>query len=95
MRKPYCKPHNAGLASETPAVCRRLGRLLTTLDTEINAWIVEGTITDDLREFRYRTMQRLEAEGWSMSYDGGERLKVRPPGHKKPFERRCKEESRS
>jgi hypothetical protein len=84
----YCKPHNAGLASETGAVCRRLGRLLTGLDTEINAWVVEGEILQDIRDFRYRTMQRLENEGWSMSYDGGDRLKVRPPGHRKPFPNR-------
>jgi hypothetical protein len=30
-------------------------------------------------------MCKLEAEGWSMSYDGGNRLKVRQPGHKRPF----------
>lgn len=87
--KPYCRPWNAGLASETPAVCRRLGRLLGALHNELNANIVEGTINDDLREFSYSLQQKLEAEGWTFSYDGGNRLKVRQPGHKKPFNRRA------
>jgi hypothetical protein len=82
---PYCKPHNAGLDSETPAVCRRLGRLLTAIDTEITAHVVQGDICKDLSDFRYQVMCKLEAEGWSMSYDGGNRLKVRQPGHKRPF----------
>ena len=81
----YCKPWNAGLASETPAVCRRLGRLLTALDTEINSNICEGKIVNDLWNFRCDLVAKLEAEGWTMSYNGGNRLKVRAPGHKKPF----------
>lgn len=91
--KTYCVPWNTGLASETGAVCRRLSRLLTGLDVEINSMIVQGTICDDIRAFRMQVMERLEAEGWSMSYDGGDKLKVRPPGHKKPFERRFKAEA--
>lgn len=87
-QKPYCKPLNAGLNSETSAVCRRLGRFLTSLDVEINSWIVEGRITDDIREFKFQLMQRLEAEGWTMSYDGSDRMKVRQPGHKRPFHNR-------
>lgn len=82
---PYCKPWNAGLHSETGAVCRRLGRLLTTLDTEITSNVVEGQIYKDIHEFRYQLMCKLERDGWSMSYDGGNRMKVKPPGHKKPF----------
>lgn len=88
----YCKPWNAGLASETGAVCRRIGRLMTALDTEINSNIAQGDIVKHIRDFRYEMMQRLEAEGWTMSYDGGNRLKVRAPGHRKPFPRRCKSE---
>jgi hypothetical protein len=88
----YCKPWNAGLASETGSVCRRIGRLMTALDTEIDSNIVQGDIVNDIREFRYQLMCKLEAEGWSMSYDGGNRLKVRAPGHKKPFNRRTKTE---
>lgn len=83
--KRYCRPWNAGLASETPAVCRRLGRLFTMLDTEITADLVEGQITKDIRAFRGQLQDKLEAEGWTMSYDGGNRMKVRPPGHKRPF----------
>lgn len=83
----YCKPWNAGLASETGAVCRRLGRLLTALDCEITTNVVEGKIVDEIRDFRYQLITRLEAEGWSVSYDGGDRVKVRAPGHKRPFRR--------
>lgn len=84
----FCKPWNAGLASETPAVERRLGRLLTAMDTEINANIVEGAIVQWLHEKRFELVGLLEKEGWTMSYDGGDRLKVRAPGHKRPFARR-------
>jgi len=81
----YCKPWNAGLASETPAVCRRIGRLLTALDTELNVNICEGKVVEDIRAFRFALVSQLEAEGWSVSYDGGDRVKVRAPGHKRPF----------
>ena len=93
MDKPYCKPLNAGLASETSAVCRRIGRLFATLDTELNAFIVSGQILDDVRAFRLQMITRLEAEGWTVSYDGGNRMKVRPPGHPRPFNRQIKDRS--
>ena len=81
----YCEPLNAGLASETGSVCRRIGRLLTALDTEVSAYVVKGQIDEDIRAFRYALIQKLEADGWSVSYDGGDRVKVRAPGHKQPF----------
>lgn len=95
MPKPtgYCIPWNAGLASETGAVARRIGRLMTALDTEINSNIAQGDIVNHIRDFRLDMMTRLEAEGWSMSYDGGNRLKVRAPGYRKPFPRRTVRES--
>jgi hypothetical protein len=83
----YCEPWQTGLSSTTDAVRRRLGRLLTALDTEITAHVVQGEITDDLRRFRSSLLERLEADGWSASYDGGNRMKVRAPGHKRPFNR--------
>ena len=83
--RPYCKPWNAGLASETPAVCRRLGRLFDALDTEINTNIADGQIVEDVRQFRSQLQKQLLAEGWSMSYLGGNKMRVRPPGHKKPY----------
>lgn len=89
--KPYCRPWNAGLDSETPAVCRRLGHLIAALHDEINNNIVQGEICDELRSFSYSLQTKLENEGWSFSYDGGNRLKVRNPGHKNPFNRRTKE----
>ncbi len=83
--KPYCKPLNAGLASETGSVCRRLARLIEGLDEHITSCVVEGNILDDIRAFRLQIRAALEAEGWSMSYNGTDRLRVRPPGHAKPF----------
>ena len=83
--KPYCKPWNAGLASEDGAVARRIGRLLTALDTEINTHVVQGAIDDDIRAFRLDLCAKLEKDGWTFSYDGGDRVKVRYPGHRRPF----------
>lgn len=81
----YCAPLNAGLQSDTKAVCRRLGRLLDALAVEINDNIVTGAINADLRDARAEIMRKLRTEGWTMGYAGGDRLKVRPPGHKQPF----------
>lgn len=83
--EPYCKPWNAGLASETSAVCKRIARLMEALDSELTSNVVKGEIVEDIRQFRFALMNKLEAEGWSLSYDGGNRMKVRPPGHKRPF----------
>ena len=79
-KKPYCKPWNAGLASETGAVARRLGRLIDALSDEINSNICDGEIVEDCRRFRARLIERLEAEGWFGTYDGGNRFRVYPPG---------------
>jgi hypothetical protein len=87
MQIPYCKPLNAGLASETSAVCRRIGHLMQALDREINAYVVEGAILDDIRAFRLQLCDRLEAEGWSYTYQGTDRMSIRQPGHPKPFDR--------
>lgn len=92
MSKPYCKPWNAGLASETGAVCKRIGRLFDALDSELTSNVVDGPIVDDIRAFRFSLMERLEADGYSLSYDGGNKMKVRPPGHKRPFNRQVRGE---
>jgi hypothetical protein len=101
---PYCKPSEAGLASEESAVARRIGRLFDALDTEVNPLIVNGPkhhagqqmpigqesngILDDLAAFRVVLIERLESEGWSLSYNGGNKMRVRGPNHKRPFPRR-------
>lgn len=87
----YCRPHNAGKDSETASVRRRLGRLLQSLEAEINPHICEGGINTDLIAFRHTIQSRLEKEGWTFSYDGGNRLKVRPPGHIRPFKKQTGE----
>ena len=76
----YCKPWNAGLASETGAVARRLGRLFDALSDEITSNVVQGEIVEDIRRFRFALLERLESEGWFGTYDGGNRFKVYPPG---------------
>lgn len=65
----YCKPHNAGLYSETKAVQSRLGKLIDMLDS-IDAWTVEGAIIEDCRELRRRLVTGLEGQGWKCSYNG-------------------------
>ena len=92
--KAYCVPWNAGLASETHAVCRRIGRLMMALDTEINSNIAQGEIVQHIRDFRLEMLERLEREGWTLSYDGGNRMKVRQPGHKRPFLNRTLEQDK-
>lgn len=92
MTKRYCVPWNTGLSSTDRAVCARLSRLMTALDTEITSHVVQGEIEKDIRDFRYQLMCKLERDGWSMSYDGGNRLKVRTPDSKRPFERRTMRE---
>lgn len=87
----YCKPWNAGLASEPQAVARRLGRLITALDEEITGNVVQGSIVEQIRGFRFVLIERLEAEGWTMSYDGGSRMKVRSPGSKRAFRKQVVE----
>jgi len=88
----YCKPWNTGLSSTDRAVCARLSRLLTALDVEINSHVVQGDICEDIREFRYQLLCKLERDGWSASYDGGNRMKVRAPDSRKPFPRRTMRE---
>ena len=44
----YCKPHNAGLASETPAVARKLAAMFAAMDI-IDHHLVEGEIVEDGR----------------------------------------------
>lgn len=66
----YCKPLNAGLASETRAVTRTLGKMIDALDT-INRNIVDGQIVDDLRAVREQIVDGLEDEGWTVSFCNG------------------------
>ena len=82
MEKPYCTPWNAGLASETPAVARRLARLVGALDQEITSNVVSGQIVEDVRALAVTIREKLDAEGWFFTYDGGDHLKCYPPDSK-------------
>lgn len=90
--KGYCVPWNTGLSSTDRAVAARLSRLLTALDTEITSHVVQGEISNEIRDFRYQLLCKLERDGWSASYDGGNRMKVRTPSSRNPFPRRTMQE---
>lgn len=66
----YCKPWNAGLASTTPAVGKRLGRLLDALYDEINPNVVNGPIAQELADFRFSLIEKLKADGWDIKIPG-------------------------
>lgn len=80
----YCDPLDKSPAG-IREVCRRLAALNRCLDININGAVVRGNITVDLQHFSRALRTKLESEGWSFSYDGSPRLKVRPPGHAQPF----------
>ena len=75
MKHTYCKPYNAGLASETPAVEKRLARLLDALSDEINSNICErhngaSNIVDDVYNFKLLLLEKLRADGWEARVPG-------------------------
>lgn len=83
----YCKPSNAGLCSETPAVARRIGRLFDALDNEVSKLVVgsHDGIVADIETFRSTMRERLEAEGWIVGYTNGtleatDKCRVYAPG---------------
>ena len=83
-QEPYCKPWNAGLASETPAVARKLGKMFDAMEV-IDRKLVDGDIVEDLRNAALAVREHLEAEGWTVStmngnLEGGNRWRVYPPG---------------
>jgi hypothetical protein len=65
MKHTYCNPYNAGLASETGAVARTLGKLLDELG-HINSYIVEGAIRDEVYNFRALLIDKLRKDGWEV-----------------------------
>ena len=76
MKLTYCIPSEAGLASEGPAVGRRIARLLKATCDEVNAFVVDGrgpgTIEHDVYKFRTQMIEKLVSEGW--------RIKARESG---------------
>ena len=78
----YCKPSEAGLASEGRAVARRLSRLLASLGNEINNFVVDGgqgTISEEVWEFKCHLIKRLKADGWRVEANEREGYSVRLP----------------
>jgi len=75
----YCKPSEAGLASEGRAVARRLSRLLTSLGNEINNFVVSGDIEREVWEFKCQLITRLKADGWRVEANEREGYTVRLP----------------
>jgi hypothetical protein len=62
----YCKPWNAGLASEPRAVGRTLGRLLDAIG-EVNENLVEGQVIEDCRALKLCLLENLRADGWRIT----------------------------
>jgi hypothetical protein len=78
----YCRPSEAGKASEGGNVARRLAKLLDSLSDQINGWVVEGnsnTILEDLWKFRTELIAKLEADGWRLESKENGGWKVRTP----------------
>lgn len=78
----YVKPNNAGLASESRAVGRRIAKLLDAC-SDINRWVVEGAIENDCWNFRCQLKEKLEKSGWRVSLNARERFVVLPPKEKR------------
>jgi hypothetical protein len=77
--KPYCNPNEAGLASTSRAVGRRLGRILDALDTEISWAVCSGDILEDVRDLAFKMREKLKAEGWRITVNRHDRWQVLPP----------------
>jgi hypothetical protein len=79
----YVKPCNAGLASESRAVGRRIAKMLDGLGS-LNRFICEGEIESDCWEFRTALIEKLRASGWRVSMrEGSENFQVLPPKDKR------------
>lgn len=83
-KKSYCRPFNAGLNSETPAVARTIAKALTAM-LLVDNMLVEGQIVEDMRATYHKIVDGLEAEGWTVScmngnLEGTDRYNVYPPG---------------
>lgn len=93
MSKPYCVPLGAGLCSYPSSVGHRLGRLMTSLEQEINNAIVappevngalpsgtEDNILTDVAKLKRTMLERLRADGWRVDYlENHHRWRVLPP----------------
>ena len=72
VKHTYCKPWNAGLASATKAVEKRLGKLLDALSDEINSNICDNgdynyeSIVEDVFNFKLQLIEKLREDGWEV-----------------------------
>lgn len=74
----YFEPWNAGLASATPAACKRLSKLLNALSDQINENIAQGEIVEVIRDTRIEMIRRLKEDGWAVTIDLRDNWHVRP-----------------
>lgn len=79
MEKPYFKPNNAGLESETRSAGRRVGKLLDALGNLVNGYIADGQMIDDIRTLRISIMDNMRANGWRVTVLESDRHSVLPP----------------
>ena len=75
----YCIPLEAGLASEGPAVGRRIARLLKALGDEVQSLIVSGQVIEDVWRFRTDLITKLREDGWRIKVLESGRLSVLVP----------------
>jgi len=74
----FMVPLNAGMQSDTRAVARRLGKLLTALDNEITGHVVQGHILDSIVSLKRHIIEQIKPLGWDVTYSN-ERIRVKVP----------------
>jgi hypothetical protein len=74
----YCTPLNVSSQSGADKVAKRLTRLLNAMSDNINSYVCEGPIVEDVSAMRYNTHRRLQIDGWRV-VGSGNGWKVSPP----------------
>lgn len=74
----YVSPNDAGLNSEPRAVGRRLAKLLDALSDNVNSWIANGEIVQEVLDFRRSLVEKLEADGWEVKLNARNHYTVKP-----------------
>lgn len=80
----YCKPQEAGLASEARAVGRRVAELLDALSSFSWSIVDEGgmdanTLPNDCRMVKMSIIEKMRDEGWRIRVKENGKYSVLPP----------------
>lgn len=65
-RKPYCTPKEAGIPSTRRNVAKRIAKLMEALD-QFGWPIVDGQIIDDCQNFKFKLINNLRLDGWTVN----------------------------